>query len=309
MVYAAMRDRAITVLFQSPDLTFGRFDCAPDDARWSRINCTDEGHFVVFPGSPVRISQEGRDSVVADPNRVIFYNRGQTYRRSLVSPDGDHSIFVLVSPALLESFARERFPRLGDPERAPFSRTESASRAGEYLVHGVLAAQAGAGAGDALQIEERLIELLECALTHLFAERPAPRAERTSTMRLRAELVEETKAVIGARIGDELTLGSLAAEVATSKYHLARVFRSMTGRSIHAYRDEVTARLGLRAVAHGEESITRIAVDLGYSSLSHFSDRFRRVFGASPSSVRGWSRRPSTAELSNFLKGAPEQAA
>ena len=35
-----------------------------------------------------------RDPLVATPNEVVLYNSGTTYRRRLVSPSGDHSIFV-----------------------------------------------------------------------------------------------------------------------------------------------------------------------------------------------------------------------
>ena len=54
---------------------------------------------------------------------------------------------------------------------------------------------------------------------------------------------------------------------------------------LHAYRDQLRLQGALPRLAAGED-ITRVALDLGYSSHSHFTWAFRRRFGVPPSSVR-----------------------
>jgi hypothetical protein len=131
-------DEAVRIVYETPWLALGEFHCEPEDRRWSEENRADEGHFVVFPGTPVRIAQDGHDPVVATPNNVMFYNRHQTYRRALVSARGDHCVFVLLSPQALEEVARAFVPELKDPEIAPFPFSNGPCAAGTYLAHRML---------------------------------------------------------------------------------------------------------------------------------------------------------------------------
>jgi AraC-like DNA-binding protein len=44
--------------------------------------------------------------------------------------------------------------------------------------------------------------------------------------------------------------------------------------------------MALERLDAGERDLTRLALDLGYSSHSHFTDAFRRSFGVTPSTAR-----------------------
>jgi len=66
------------------------------------------------------------------------------------------------------------------------------------------------------------------------------------------------------------------------------VFRELTGRTLTAYLHDLRLRAAVERL--GEESLSRIAADLGYCTPSHFSDRFRAAFGVPPS------------QLSNFME-------
>ena len=56
------------------------------------------------------------------------------------------------------------------------------------------------------------------------------------------ELVEDAKAVLSSRFAEPIGLHDIAASVHASPYHLARVFRSGTGSSLHAYRNQLRLR-------------------------------------------------------------------
>jgi AraC-like DNA-binding protein len=53
--------------------------------------------------------------------------------------------------------------------------------------------------------------------------------------------------------------------------------------SLHAYRTELRLRHALERLLERREHITQIALDLGFSSHSHFTAAFRRAFGLTPS--------------------------
>jgi AraC-like DNA-binding protein len=85
--------------------------------------------------------------------------------------------------------------------------------------------------------------------------------------------------------GDPRTLDEWAKMLNASARTLARRFRSETGLSFGAWRQqarvlEAMGRLG------GGAPVTQVALDLGYDSVSAFSAMFRRAAGASPSEYR-----------------------
>ena len=85
-------------------------------------------------------------------------------------------------------------------------------------------------------------------------------------------------------------------------YHLARVFKERTGLTLHAYRDQLRLRASLDPVAEGRADLTELALDLGYSSHSHFTDAFRRAFGAPPRAIRRAATAAELLEMSKILE-------
>lgn len=81
-------------------------------------------------------------------------------------------------------------------------------------------------------------------------------------------------------------LATIAQAAASSPFHLARLFRRHTGRSLHVHRDELRLALALQRLQGGEANLARLAVDLGYSHHSHFSAAFKRRFGIAPALMR-----------------------
>jgi AraC-like DNA-binding protein len=87
-------------------------------------------------------------------------------------------------------------------------------------------------------------------------------------------------------VAQRLTLTRIAAALGVSVFHLCRSFRRATGLTLHGYRDEVRLRMALERLEQGEGDLTRLGLELGYSSHSHFTAAFRRSFGRPPSAAR-----------------------
>ena len=82
------------------------------------------------------------------------------------------------------------------------------------------------------------------------------------------------------------TLGKMATlPVGASPYHLSRVFRTVTGHSIHQYRMQLRLRAVLAGLATGQP-ITDLAMSCGFASPSHLSQLFRRCFKIPPSQLQ-----------------------
>jgi AraC-like DNA-binding protein len=80
------------------------------------------------------------------------------------------------------------------------------------------------------------------------------------------------------------------------------VFQERTGVPVHRYLTLLRLRASLERLAEGASDLTELALELGFSSHSHFTDAFRREFGFSPSDVRKNATRNSLLEMSKNLE-------
>jgi AraC-like DNA-binding protein len=255
------------VLLATKELTLGEFTCASGDRLWDEVNDIGARPHVVFPRTRVLIAQDGAQPVLATPNHVVFYKPHQLYRRALRDARGDRSLWLELAGEL---------PCL--PAAAP-------STAATYLLAVGLARHLREPEPDRLLAEEAAVELLDRAVR---APRPEAAARRSRTRGEHAALAEAAKELLSARMAERLSLESLAAVLHVSPFHLARVFRSRTGFSLSGYVHNLRLRTAVdHLAAEPGADLSRLAVELGYYSPSHFCDRFRATFGRPPSKLRG----------------------
>lgn len=72
-----------------------------------------------------------------------------------------------------------------------------------------------------------------------------------------------------------------AAELAQSERTFTRTFRAQTGLAFGQWRQQACLMAALPRLTAGE-SVTRVALDLGYGSASAFTTMFRRLLGRAP---------------------------
>jgi AraC-like DNA-binding protein len=82
-----------------------------------------------------------------------------------------------------------------------------------------------------------------------------------------------------------LTLSEVAEDIGVTSIHLTQAFKRSEGMPLYRYQTHL--RLG-RALAElpEREDITDLALELGYSSHSHFTATFRAALGVTPSAYR-----------------------
>jgi AraC-like DNA-binding protein len=215
---------------------------------------------------------------------ITLYNRRQAYERRPVCADGDRCDWFAVSHDLLRAALADRDPSAAEAER-PIRFTHAQADASTYFEQRRLFIDAADPAGvDDLDVEERVVALLDRVLTLAYhGRRPRARGPRLPSA---IELADAAKAWMAPRVAQRLTLANIAGAIDCSIFHLCRSFRRATGLTLHDYRDEVRLRLALERLERGERDLTRLALEVGYSSHSHFTAAFHRSFGMPPSTAR-----------------------
>jgi AraC-like DNA-binding protein len=279
------------VVAETGGVRIGRFRCRANDAEF-RDSGPACGWLVVFPRTTVWIAQAGRERVLADPACAVLYNAGQEYRREAVSADGDRcEYFSFDVRAVAEAHAAFD-PAAVDRLERPFVHTTARVDPSTYLLQRRLFEHiTRGGPADDLLVEEAALAILarvvRAAHHHAApAPPPAPRGH--------AALVDAVKQLLAARLGEPLQLAAVARAVGRSPFHVARVFRRHAGLGIHAYRTRLRLLASLERVAAGED-LTAIALDLGFSSHSHFTTAFARELGEPPSAFRAAGKKLKAA--------------
>lgn len=268
------------LLAETASFALGTFSCAAD-APLFRDSGPSSTYCFVFPRTHVRIRHAGATPFLAGPSVVTMYNEGQEYQRAAVSSDGDRCDWVAVRPAILEEALAAVAPSAlrGSKRLFPTSHVRSGSAA--YLrQRGLFERLARAGhAVDSLELDETVLSLLEPVIRDACG---AARSFDEPTAGQRA-LVAEARLLLAHQPERRLALADVAGRLDCSVFHLCRTFRRVEGSTVHRYLLRLRLRLALERLADGRGDLTRIALDAGFCSHSHFTVAFRREFGLTPS--------------------------
>lgn len=268
------------VVYQGPTVWIGRFRCPRDDRRfgpWAEI----DGHCLVFPRTSVFIEHEGHDAMVADPNHVMLYNRGQVYRRTAISERGDLCEWFAVDPHVLVDAITPIDPSVVDRPESPLPVARGSCSKESYAAQRMVYRHACSGGEiDQMLVEETVYLLVSDVVGHSLA------GSRGSIERESDRRIEDVARVINERYEERLTLEMIADAVGLSAFHLCRQYKKRMGITIHRYLNRVRLRTSLERLSEAGCDLTRVALSLGFSSHSHFTDCFRREFGLTPSAFR-----------------------
>jgi AraC-like DNA-binding protein len=218
---------------------------------------------------------------------VTFYNPRQPYTRERLDPAGDRCEWFALDAEVAAEVVSARDPRAAELPGGPFRFSHGPSDGATYRAQRELFLKLARGEGtEALEVEERTLALLQ-RLLDLAHQAWGASGDGGPTCRPRErDAVVHARELLALRFREALTLGDLARAVGLSRFRLCRAFRALTGTTLHAYREQLRLRAALEPLGRGCEDLTGLALDLGYSSHSHFTASFRRAFGATPSQAR-----------------------
>jgi AraC family transcriptional regulator len=227
-------------------------------------------------------------TVAFEPVTAGFYLPGNNELRAWRRP-GDRHRFITVefSPRFLrEQFSScdgalhplvEGFVR-GDPARARFGEIHRLTAAQEQRITHLLYPPVLQGArplwyrGQVLQI-----------MAEFFCER---RGEDElfcdRQKRLARERVERVVALLRKHLAEPLSLEEIGCQVGCSPFHLSRTFSAEAAMTIPQYLRKLRMERAAELLQSGKYNVTEAAMEVGYSSLSHFSQSFCQTMGCCP---------------------------
>jgi AraC family transcriptional regulator len=221
-------------------------------------------------------------TAVLAPGATLLGNDGHCFECGHDHGVGDRSLSFRFVPEFVESVLAElpgarqlafTLPTLPPlPELIP-------------VVADALAARDGRGETSFEELALSLVAKVGTALTGMgssargrqLARHPSHRDQRRVTEALRR---------IEAQCDQPLSLQQLASEAAMSPYHFLRTFRAVAGMAPHQFLLHTRLQRVAVRLRCSSDTISAIALEAGFSDLSTFNRRFRRLLGASPGAYR-----------------------
>ena len=241
----------------------------------SAEECAAATH-LVFPYRGVYMRHVGSDQSVADANHVLFFNAGEGYQVSHPVTGGDDSLVLALSQPLLRELAPTALAARGDAFkfRGQSLRIDPRTQALVALLKHSLRN----GSIEPLEAESLALTLVCRSL--------GPRTTRqTGATHARQRLVDRAKVLLAGDLTRRWSLAEIAAEIGGSAVYLTQAFQQVEGVPLYRYHLRLRLARALDLVAECED-MSALALDLGFSSHSHFAAAFKQTYGRSPTAFR-----------------------
>jgi AraC-like DNA-binding protein len=267
----AGRDDGVTVLHEGEPALVEAVRCMGAPREPGPSGFMPRFHFT----APLRGSyvwRSGGQEFFADPACILYAPANEAYTVSHPM-GGDCSLVITPRAAALEEILGLDRDRL-----AEHPRLRRGSRAAEPDLQLLLRRILAIASQDPppLQLEEMLLELIETLLGAEPSGGAGPAASRA---------VRAAKAYLHENLAANPSLSEVARAAGLSPCHLTHLFRQAEGMPLYRYQLALRLSLALEALPACED-LTVLALELGFSSHSHFSSMFRARFGVTPSALR-----------------------
>ena len=281
-----VRGISMTWRFESPAARIAEYRClcstrgltAEREQFWDVIGFPQSGQYV--------LSVRGR-SVLIDPTCVAFFSEGVTYRTNHPSGMGDRGVSLIIRPDILREMMESIEARgAGDAkQRFPFSHAHVTARVSIRMAL-LFQAITSRISVDTLAVEELSLYLAGAALAAGYQQARPGEPPSSAAIRQARERAEAVRILLARNPSRRWRLDDLAKAVEVSPFRLCRLFRAETGMPIKSYIRRLRLAEAVARLRDGQRDLSAIALDLGFSSHSHFTADFRREYGLTPSETR-----------------------
>jgi AraC family transcriptional regulator len=210
--------------------------------------------------------QKVPEKSVRESGDVCFYPAGRDHAHSVLN-DGWHALAIDILPTCAATFAES-----GADFSRPFVVTD------QELFRSVVRLQREIRYPDPLsrlQVDGLVMDV--CVQVLRLSHKGSTSAPRW---------LRRARLIIDERFAEDLSLDMLAGEAGVHPFHLSRAFRRWYGETVGDYVRRRRVNEARRLLEASSDSLTQIAVAIGYHDESHLSKAFKNVVGTTPGRYR-----------------------
>jgi AraC-like DNA-binding protein len=206
------------------------------------------------------------------PGGVILINPGAVHTGEAVDRKGFELRSLYPTPSLMEKSVFELTSR---SHGLPFFKEVRIDH--PWAMRSVLSLHQALleGVSD-LECESRFLSTLS-----LLIGRYADVSSDNGHLGHEKKAIQQACRYIDEHFAQGVSLSELSQQVSLSPYYLLRVFRAEVGMPPYAYLESVRVRQAQHLIENGKP-LAEVAAEVGFSSQSHLTRRFKKIIGATP---------------------------
>src|SRR5580704_556160 len=262
-------------LLRSPTVTIRDTECEGSCRSMSSEEFTTTTQ-LIFPYRGVYVRHVGHDQTVAEANQVLFFNAHEGYRVSHPVAGGDGSLTLVIEESQLHELSP--LDILHRSSGIAFRQQRLRIDARAQALVALLRHSLHQKVAEPLEAEVLALTLVRRTLGSRSSQAPGATVGRQ-------KLADRAKLVLSRDLMRRWTLAEIAGELRVSPVYLTQVFQQVEGLPLYHYQLQLRLARALDLLARYDD-LTTLALDLGFSSHSHLSATFRRVYGCSPSAFK-----------------------
>lgn len=219
-------------------------------------------------------TEDGAFEESIKPGMMIFLDKSYQLSQLTISGGSEIVIVELNEPMI---------HRWLDADPTSFSYIQphiiSSDSRVKFLIKSICDEISGGCRSGSVFAESISVALVTYLQSHYSAIKPIVRASEQGLPSFKLRMLHD---YIHDDIGSDHSVEELAEKVGLSPSHFCRSFKQATGISPYQYVLQARVDRAKSMLAAGVNSVSEIALVLGFSSQSHFSDVFRKQVGMSP---------------------------
>ncbi|MFP4232057.1 MAG: helix-turn-helix transcriptional regulator [Spirochaetaceae bacterium] len=272
------------------------------------------------PSRPVRFSfalSPGSTTVsLAGERRMFHVAGGQSTVLSVPSPLLNvvpprhmfHNLCILVDGNFMESCLGDTAGAIASElieamkaDGPPYSRVCAITPCMQMVLQQILSS-GYTGSLRRFYLEAKSMELLTMRLHELAGDSGVPLYQPLHNADL--ERIHQARELITERSADPPSLHEIAAAVGVNCNKLKYGFRETFGTTVFGYVRNLRLEEARHLLDEGGRSVTEVAFEVGYSSLSHFARIFKQTYGTSP---HYYARQSASSRRESNGSGGPRR--
>jgi AraC-like DNA-binding protein len=256
-------------------------------ARWVACRSAHKGtsdvessntNRLILPLRGVCVMHFSRGSeIIGEPNVGLILPAERPYKVSHPVTDGDDCFVIEYSSECFRDVMEVVLLSAGIYSLGTHSLLSLPAIAARNLIWCRLAQNSAS----ALEVEETGLALLSYALRH---SRGDARSRRLNSKIPRQ--IDVAKVVLLTHPEKNWSLAALAQTLECSPFYLTRSFHEYVGIPLHRYQLQTRLAKAIDLLLDSNQDLMTIAINLGFSSHSHFTASFRQFVGITPNSFR-----------------------
>jgi len=219
---------------------------------------------------------------------LVIVNSNQIHKTSTLGDAGHERILLEFEPPLLEEI--NLFFDEGFIENYVFEKSgvvnldEEEQRKTEDMLYCIINEMNNRKNGYKGMVIARLIELLIFIIRKMEKEKCSGSSNESRAAA--NHKIEEIADYISAHYSDNISINDLSEMFYMSKYHLCRSFKKYTGFTVNEYVTINRMMQAKKLLTDSNISISKIAEQTGYQSLTNFGKVFKQYMGKRPTEFR-----------------------